>query len=212
MSGAGANESGANESGANESGANESGVNGADQGGAPEPLVLRAANPRWTLVYLVVAVALVALSVAGIVLTEGALQVDLFLAALAVYVLVKAWRRRGSTLTVDADGLRTTELGASRSYAWADLLEVGWVAWSSASGVLVRPTGGRYDVPGPNAPERIITLPTHGRAGHAHARQQLRTWCERAGVPFTEHGADMELTAPPGSPFREEPRRRRRRG
>ena len=187
-------------------------MNGVERGQAPEPLVLRTTIPWWTLAYLVVAVLLLALSVAQSVLTEGPSVLSLVYIGLAIYVLVKAWRRRGSTLTIDADGLRTNELGTSRRYAWADLIEVGWVPWSSASGVLVRPTGGPYDVPGPNAPERIITLPTHGREGHAHARQQLRTWCEHAGVPFTGHGSDMELTAPPGSPFSEEPRRRRRRG
>lgn len=120
------------------------------------------------------------------------------------------WHGRREEIVLDPRGIHARTRRGTTSYAWEDLLEVGWSTLAAhrfsavGSGVVVRPRGGPFDVPGPNAPAMLVQMPSHGRDAHSEARAVLRSWCERHGVVFSDDGGRMLGNAPPGSPYRTE--------
>lgn len=164
--------------------------------------VIGATRSWQTALYAAGVAVLLALAVRAFVRDDAPNLVGIGYLAAVVALLVAAWRRRRATITLDDDGLHVDDRGRRRSFAWEELLEVGWVARGSWSGVVVRPTGGPYDVPGPSSPEQVLRLPSHGRGSHVRARATLAAHCARHGVPFTADGVRLEMDAPPGSPYR----------
>ena len=172
--------------------------------GDDEPAEIGASGTRWA---LVLAVGLLAVAGVG---TWVLHQVNAFLIgwaiAAAVAIAYTAVARRRDILTADTDGLVVTARGARTRYAWADVLEVGWIGaqWpANGSGIVIRPAdGGPWAIPGPNNPTQVATLAVFGRAGNRRARQLLRARCETHGVPFDGNGAQMLMNAPPGSAYR----------
>lgn len=166
--------------------------------------MIGASGTRWG---LVLAVGL--LAGAGLV-TWLLHQVNAFLIgwalATAVAIVYTAVVRRGDVVIADADGFLVTARRIPTRYAWADVLEVGWIGaqWpTNGSGIVIRPAaGGPWSIPGPNNPTQVATLAVFDRAGNRRARQLLRTCCDTYGVPFDANGARMLDNAPPGSAYR----------
>lgn len=156
------------------------------------------ADRSWAVLAWIAAIVVV-LGLTGITLTRG---LDPVTAGLGVLMLVAVWRERGSHLTLDAHGVTAVMRRRRHSYRWDELLELGWAAQGPVSGLVARPTGGLFDDPGPNHPAWIFVLPRSGRRAAAEAREALAAWCQHTGVAYAVDGQDMELNAPPGSPYR----------
>lgn len=172
-------------------------------------VVLRASRPRQTLLYAALAALTVIPAVWLMVTFEQPSMLSLVPVMCLIFFL-RQWRLRSGTLTLNAEGLHVHTPQHRHSYPWDDLLEVSWVAAGSDSGVLVRPRGGPYAVPGPHAPVQVWHVPSHGADSHRRARQALASFCERHEVTFTADVIQASDTAPPGSTFRTPPRKRRR--
>ncbi len=75
-----------------------------------------------------------------------------FVAALAMAVF-----RRRNAILADDEGLLLREKGrVTRSWRWTEIDRIGWAAhgyWGAR--LVVHPSGGPYDVPGPNSPVRV---------------------------------------------------------
>ncbi|MFG1652530.1 hypothetical protein ACGFIE_21635 [Micromonospora sp. NPDC049275] len=106
----------------------------------------------WPAIAIPVAV-LVVVIVVGLVF-------DLFgwnvLAAAAASIIVAVIVRRNAVLADEVGLLVRGRGGLRRSYAWAEIVRLGWVdagLWGST--LTVYPQGGPYDVPGPNSPTTV---------------------------------------------------------
>ncbi|MFI7586745.1 hypothetical protein ACIB24_06680 [Spongisporangium articulatum] len=159
-------------------------------------------------VYLGVLWALFFVALAGALLWFGGVGVlvDALYALVPAYAFAQAVVvHRFDVVVIDDRGITVERTRDPVTYAWADILEVGWAGsgagWPMiAAGLMIRPKGGRFAIPGPNAPARIGPLAVFGRAAHRNARAVLRAECRGRGVPF-EDGPFMEAP-PPGSPLR----------
>lgn len=174
-----------------------------------EEVVITSAKPLWTLGYLLLAggaLAFVILGVARGTSDFGEVLTVIFWLSLAVLLLWRAWTHRGVRLVLAPGVLSVQGAAGTRRYTSGELIEVGWLARSSISGVVVRPTGGPFDSPGPNDPRLLITLPTHGQQAQERARREVAAWCTRHGVDFTADARAMLDSAPPGSPYRRDRR------
>lgn len=98
------------------------------------------------------------------------------------------WRAARDRLRFDGEGVHVVSGRSRTTYAWNDLLEVGWWRAPGLAGVVVRPRGGRWDNPGPNAPALLGQIHSQGRDAHAQAPELLRQWCERHDVTFVADG------------------------
>lgn len=174
--------------------------------------VIRPRRAHRTLLYAVTAAG-VAVLVAVLLVVErssSGWNVPFYAAAGAVLLGWVWWHGRREEIVLDSRGIHARTRRGTTTYAWGDLLEVGWGSLApqrfsmASSGVVVRPRGGPYDVPGPNAPVMLVHMPSHGKDAHAEARAVLRSWCARHGVLFSDDGLRMLGNAPPGSPYRTE--------
>lgn len=164
--------------------------------------------------------ALVLLLVAGALFRWGGLTVAypgcMCVGSAAVIVVTLIRSRRDHVLATE-EGLVVVTRRGEQLHRWMDVLEVGWVTPlpvfpPQRPGVVVRPAaGGPWAVPGPNAPTRVATLAVYGRRGRRRAQDLLAGECARHGIPFTADGVTMLTNAPPGSPYRNTPRRLSRR-
>jgi hypothetical protein len=164
------------------------------------------------------AAVLVLIETALLLLTRQISYPILMLPVLVIALLGVAIGKRGETVVLGDEAIEVHGRRPAR-YPWADLLEVGWAgsgvsSWlavfapaEAGCGLLVRPRGGRFDMPGPNAPARVATLAIFGTRASDRARDRVRAACRRHDVPFSMRGLRMLDDAPPGSPLRDPPER-----
>lgn len=157
-----------------------------------------------------IGVALVGICVAFAIVTAALRELEALSATIyavtislsGAYVIVA---HRHQTVMIDDRGLTVETARGDTTYLWADLLEVAWVGSllpNHGPGLVVRLRGGPWDIPGPNVPAQVATLPVFGREGHRRAKEALRQACHKHGVLFAESGHRMLMDAPPGSPYR----------
>jgi hypothetical protein len=122
--------------------------------------------------------------------------------AVVVAVLYVLVARRTHVLKIDDDGITVRSPKKVDRYLWSELLEIGWARglWPyRGPGLVIRPKGGPWDVPGPYAPAQVATLSVFGRSAHRQAQDVLREACRRHGVEFAENGLRMGPDPPRGA-------------
>lgn len=177
---------------------------------AAAPVVLPRGGLRWAL-----------LTAGGLLLLAGLLYPLTGVSSLVVWAVVLAlitlWGalvRRGPVVTLTEETIIVEDPRLGRQeHSWGRLLEVSWqggdrrglLSGITGGGPVIRPRGGRWDVPGPNAPVQIAYLPVYGPFATRRAVGLLRAAAEAHGVPFTEHllanVATGRRPSPPDEPW-----------
>lgn len=94
--------------------------------------------------------------------------------------------RARTTVTLDDAGIAVNRRDG-QCYAWSDLLAVTWQRGGpfGGGGPVVRPQGGPYDTPGPNAPVMIASL-TLSRRAERNAQAALQERAKAHGVAWSD--------------------------
>lgn len=141
-------------------------------------------------------VTLRSLGVRGLLLTVAAqavVSVVLILLGASWPALVFPWllvlafaARLRATVIIDDLGISTRQSGGQQ-FAWADLLAISWQngIGLGGSGPVVRPRGGPYDIPGPNALVVVASL-SLSRGAQRSARAALKEAAGAHGVPWSD--------------------------
>jgi len=129
-------------------------------------------------------------------------------------LLLKLTRLGTDELVLTDDGVLARTRGEVRRWAWGDLLEIT-ISRIDATGpytsqgctVWIRPEGGTFDVPGPNAPFPV-TIPVFGFGAHRRVGAVLERACAQHDIPFDRHGLRTAGQPRPDSPWRTRPAKR----
>lgn len=106
---------------------------------------------------------------------------------LAAFVVPQArrYRRGNDTVELTEQALVVTRRGVElRRYPWGDVLDLSWRG-ARLGGPVLRVRGRPYDVPGPNEPCQVATVPVASRRARDDAIALLQAAARRQGIPYS---------------------------